>query len=745
MENEYFGRLLKAGINSIATCEGKTAPVIEEELGEKCSLSGYAIQRYKAGHIPPDHSTIEIIAEAAVTRGLMNQEWLRKFLHSGRYPNPEKISAKLFPQVIDKPRSDKIYQNLPTPTYSSFVMRDKPFADLMNGLRQRVAVVLVVSMGGMGKTSIAREVAQQCIFGDGDHPKFDAAVWISDKGREGTTTLNMLFDEICRTLEYPGLTSIAFEDKKIEVENMLRKQRVLILVDNFETITDSSLVKWLLNLPEPSKVIVTSREYSRIFRNCTFVVELHGMEDHEAKELVLSRSQMLGLDNLFSNFTHFEPLLEATGGNPKAIELSLGLIKYQHKPLNEIVNELYDARGELFEYLFARCWQLLSAEDEVVMFSMNLFAFGAYPNALSYVSGLKAFPFEHSLTHLTDLSLIDVHQADLQSKPYYTLHSLVKSYTGSKLRSLPDKENELRLRWMEWYKTLASNIGFCWNDVNKLKNLDPVGERENLEAVVEWCIEKNKQLDIIQITKDVRYYYYVRGIWETKNDLIRAEAASRTGDKLAEFEALVYHVNIASKQNNVSEVEKYLHRLDALASIEGMDKDSIIDYRHAKALYYLARREFGKALELWNANFLEGDMSDHSRNANRRWMAICLYHSGEIDKAKEIFEELYQDATSHNFDRGAISAETYLASIAIDRNLLEDARTRLKNAMDLADTVNDKRAVIELSQLYAKYYLAMKDKFAARESILKAIDGFERLGLQNKVQESREILSKIIE
>lgn len=745
MENEFFGRLLKAGINSIATCEGKTAPVIEEELGEKCALSGYAIQRYKAGHIPPEYSTLEIIAEAAVTRGLMNQEWLRKFLHSGRHPNPEKISAKLFPRIIDKPRAEKIYQNLPPPTYSTFVMREKPFADLMNGLRQRVAIVLVVSMGGMGKTSIAREVAQQCMFGDGDHPKFDAAVWISDKGREGTTSLNMLFDEICRTLEYPGLTSVAFEDKKIEVENMLRRQRVLILVDNFETITDNSLIQWLLNLPEPSKVIVTSREYSRIFRNCTFVVELHGMEDHEAKELILSRTQMLGLDNLFSNFTHFEPLLEATGGNPKAIELSLGLIKYQHKPLDEIVNELYDARGELFEYLFARCWQLLSVEDETVMFSMNLFSFGAYPNALSYVSGLKAYPFEHSLTHLTDLSLIDVHQADIQSKPYYTLHSLVRSYTGSKLRSLPEKETELRLRWLEWYKTLASNIGFCWNDVNKLKILDPIGERENLEAVVEWCVEKNKHRDIIQITKDIRYYYYVRGIWETKNNLVRAESARSVSDRSVEFEALVYHVNIASKQNNVTEVEKYLNRLDELALTEGMNKENIIDYRHAKALYFLARREYGKALELWNSNFLDGDMSDHSRNANRRWMAVCLYYSGEIDKAKEILEELYDDAIRQNFDRGAISAETYLASIAIDRNQLEVAGTRLKHALELADTVDDKRAVIELNQLYARYYLALKDKFAARGAILKAIDGFERLGLQNKVQESREILSRIIE
>jgi hypothetical protein len=78
--NEIFGRLLKGAINSIATYEGKTAVNIEEELAAKVSLAGSAVQRYKAGYLPPEARTIEIIAEAAVRRGFLSREWLQRFL-----------------------------------------------------------------------------------------------------------------------------------------------------------------------------------------------------------------------------------------------------------------------------------------------------------------------------------------------------------------------------------------------------------------------------------------------------------------------------------------------------------------------------------------------------------------------------------------------------------------------------------------------------------------------------------------
>jgi hypothetical protein len=60
--SETFGRLLKGAINSIAAYEGKTAPAVEEDLGEQIGLAGSALQRYKTGYLPPEVRTVEIIS-----------------------------------------------------------------------------------------------------------------------------------------------------------------------------------------------------------------------------------------------------------------------------------------------------------------------------------------------------------------------------------------------------------------------------------------------------------------------------------------------------------------------------------------------------------------------------------------------------------------------------------------------------------------------------------------------------------
>jgi hypothetical protein len=55
MRNEAFGRLLKAGIGSIVTVAGKTAPLVEDELGSEIGVAPTTIQYYKTGNIPAAH------------------------------------------------------------------------------------------------------------------------------------------------------------------------------------------------------------------------------------------------------------------------------------------------------------------------------------------------------------------------------------------------------------------------------------------------------------------------------------------------------------------------------------------------------------------------------------------------------------------------------------------------------------------------------------------------------------------
>ena len=75
--------------------EGKTAPMIEAELGAQIGVAGPSIQRYKAGYIPPESRPVHILATAGVQRGFLARAWLMRFLQAARYPAPEVLLTQL--------------------------------------------------------------------------------------------------------------------------------------------------------------------------------------------------------------------------------------------------------------------------------------------------------------------------------------------------------------------------------------------------------------------------------------------------------------------------------------------------------------------------------------------------------------------------------------------------------------------------------------------------------------------------
>ena len=165
--SETFARLLRGAVNSIAAYEGKIAPAIEHNLGEQIGVSGATIQRWKSGTLPTDERAVEILAEEAIRRGYLGHEWLQRFLHTARYPFAEKLLDRLCPLGPARPRPPRVYHNLPAPTYSQFVMREQAFAEVREGLGKQSAIVLIVGLGGKGKTSLAREAAVRCLAGAG--------------------------------------------------------------------------------------------------------------------------------------------------------------------------------------------------------------------------------------------------------------------------------------------------------------------------------------------------------------------------------------------------------------------------------------------------------------------------------------------------------------------------------------------------------------------------------------------------
>jgi tetratricopeptide (TPR) repeat protein len=745
--------LLKGAIGSIAACEGKNMPVVEEELGHQIGLAPASIQRYKAGHIPPETRTIEILAGAAVQRGYLNREWLRSFLQTAGYSSPEHLIERLCPAGPSRPRPERVYQNLPAPTYSQFVMRTRPFADVLDGLRQRSALVLIVSLGGMGKTSLAREVASRCLQGGVEVPRFDAVVWVSDKDRPGTTTLSIVLDEIARTLDYPGFISFEHEEKRREIENLLRRQSVLLVIDNFETITDGALLPWLLRLPEPSKALVTSREYARVFRNNTFVLELRGMSDAEAQEFMIQRLRRLRLEQLANDIAQLAPLIAATGGNPKGIEIALGCLKYERKPVQQVIEDLYSARGELFDDLFARCWALLDEASRRVLLSMPLFPASVSSEALKATADMQAFAFDRAVERLTDLALLDVQQDDLSGPVRYALHPLVRSFSQARLAENNEFERNARDRWVHWYLHLAAQVGYCWNDVKKLEMLDP--EKESLHAAIGWCFQARRYEETVQLVNDAHYYYYVRGLWDKQPPIyvLAADAARELADRAEETWQIARYLEALSIQGKVDEAKQCLDRLTPLASATDLPLDYRYMCQHATALYRVALGEYDTALKLLEDIPITITMLPKlTRHAwlpyqapivRSHWSATCLYRKGLTDQAEQLYNQALADAIKYDYQRAIVLCQFMLAAIALDRGDLERAEELLRASSVQAEKAQDRRYIAQIRRLYARLYMQRGDLQAEHKVLAESVDLFERLGMRNELIEAHAVLARL--
>ncbi|MFN8473887.1 MAG: NB-ARC domain-containing protein [Anaerolineae bacterium] len=540
-----FGELLTGAINSIAAYERKTALNIETELGGKIGLTAASIQRYKAGHVPPDARTIEVLASEAVRRAYLNQQWLERFLKAARYPAPQRLVEQLFPVSTQPSRALRIPHNLPAPSYPQFIMREREYRRVVEGLKQRTPTVVISGMGGTGKTSLAREVAGHCLEARDNFPSFAAAVWVSDKGRPGTTTLSGVLDEIARTLDHWDLTQLAHEEKKSQIEQVLRWQPVLIVIDNFETITDGSLLGWVMKLPPPSKALITTREKREEFLG-SWLEDLGGMNEAEARELVAQRLRQLRMTNLVTEPSQLDPLIDATGANPQAMQMATGQLKYQ-RSLQQVIDDLHAARGQVFDDIFARSWSLIDKPAQHVLLVATFFPTSTAAEALAKAADVYDFGLEQAIELLTDLALLDVEQTGLDQPPRYGLHPLVRAFASERLREETTFELAARQRWCRYYVEFAEQHIVrtvprtrYWNSLlgRDLTLANP--EKSNLCSALEWA--EVHHCDELLVELMIRWAHYMgRRNFRERIQFSKkaADAAARLGHQWDEAVLLI--------------------------------------------------------------------------------------------------------------------------------------------------------------------------------------------------------------
>lgn len=292
--------------------------------------------------------------------------------------------------------------NLPVPDFdeTGFFGRTVELKRIKKALLGAYPVVSVLGDGGIGKTAIALKVAYDLL--DTKDSPFDAIVWASAKStmltdREISTIGGAIQDSLglfeAAAIELAGnVPADGPLDPMDELLEYLEQFRVLLILDNLETVTDHRLRSFLLDLPIGSKVLLTSR----IGLGIENPVKLEPLSHEESKRLLRTLAGIRGVDAFKSMGD--EALTRLVGklrGHPLYIKWLVSGVQAGRQPA-ELVND----NSLLLDFCMSNVWDKLPLPARNVLQALQI---ARGPRNLGELSYLTAMPAEKMQSAVLDL------------------------------------------------------------------------------------------------------------------------------------------------------------------------------------------------------------------------------------------------------------------------------------------------------------------------------------------------------
>lgn len=196
----------------------------------------------------------------------------------------------------------KILHNLPLADFdeTGFIGRKQALNNLIKACFGPYPVITVVGEGGLGKTSLALKAAYEIL--DSKKTEFEAIIFVTAKATQ--LTANEIFRIKGAINSSLGLMEAAVEvlggetneqSAIADLKELLNTFKILLIIDNLETVLDNHLKEVLEDLPFGSKVLITTRIGLGAFE---FPVQLQGLSDSEAVQLLRATAETRGCSRL---------------------------------------------------------------------------------------------------------------------------------------------------------------------------------------------------------------------------------------------------------------------------------------------------------------------------------------------------------------------------------------------------------------------------------------------------------------
>jgi predicted ATPase len=416
--------------------------------------------------------------------------------------------------------------NLPV-QLTSFIGREKDLERIQHRLMGHRLVTLI-GAGGIGKTRLSQQVADQLI----DH--YADGVWLVEFAALDDPTLVPQSVATVLGIQHRG-------DDHALVETLihfLNAKTLLLILDNCEHLLDAcaELADRLLTSCPNLKILATSREALGIIGEALYQVPsltipdaqqislTEKLNDYESIRLFHERAQLVQMDFVLTkgNASSITQICSRLDGIPLAIELAAVRIRtFSAEQIAEQLDQCFHIltggsrtalpKHQTLQASIDWSWHLLRDVEQILLRRLSVFAGGwtlEAAEAACVGEGVEADAVLDLMTQLVNKSLVISEHGQVNEARYRILET-IRAYTLQRLAESGEMET-LRGRHAQYYGDLILNqasygIGYA-NALHLQRELD------NIRATLSWCVATPKDIELgARLVWILQWFWYGRG------------------------------------------------------------------------------------------------------------------------------------------------------------------------------------------------------------------------------------------
>jgi predicted ATPase/DNA-binding CsgD family transcriptional regulator len=612
--------------------------------------------------------------------------------------------------LFDKP--DETSRRIPVPARHNLPAQRTPFVgregeiDRVKQLLETTRLVTLTGPGGIGKTRLAIEIADQ------GRPNFNHGVYFVS-----LTPLNSA-DQFVQTItEALALSFSGGDDLKVQLLRYFRNKNMLLVMDNFGTLLDAApLLNEILAAAPEATIMTTSREKLNLTGETVFnVAGLHFADWQTPEEALSDSAAQLFVQSAMRAQPQFElgqkdvhsvaQICQLVEGMPLGILLAAAWMDVLspreiaaeiNRNIDFLETELRDvpARQRSIKAVFETSWERLTQSERDLFKRLSVFRSGFTRQAAGEVAGAS----------LRDLSGL-VGKSFLRRNPdseRYEVHDLLRQYAEERL----EIDSEARIAAHQAHATYYTNFlekmsENLRSDRQKTSLIEIKNDIENVRVTWRHLAAQGKAAEIAKMIDSLWYSHEIRGWLHAGLNLFSEADATFRETIMGEDVKVVFAQILAARAHFTSLLGFAQQGLE-------MAQESVAIHRRLNR-----RQEILLSLNsLTIANFHLGKMTEVIEAAQegleiarelgyKWWEANTLLWLAAANRAMQSFNEVDRFAQEAGKIVGEIGDPWlsvwpghHLAGLAAVRGDYLEAKERYYLVLEAAQSVNFKRGML---------------------------------------------------